>query len=276
MNRLGVSYPKNCIRCSQLFSASCAIQRTCQACRKCLRCSKDLAYETRKFCSQKCRARWQYDNCPKTRETLAKNLVRGRAGDHTERNKAISKAHLGKPKPRKPIASGTPYAEERRTIAGRLEYRIWRQTVFKRDGWKCVICESRTKLQAHHIRRWKDYPDLRFEVSNGISLCFVCHCNVDEIAMISKFEAWTSSNSQIELSEQEVESLKPIICNCPTCGTLVRRPRSRAKQYKTFYCSRVCQWNSMIKHGNYSRRPEMRMRAMDRSTASEDLGRRRD
>lgn len=59
------------------------------------------------------------------------------------------------------------------------ELNTWRVQVFKRDGFKCVKCGSKNKIQAHHLKRWKDYPDDRFNVGNGQTLCFKCHCKTD-------------------------------------------------------------------------------------------------
>ena len=52
------------------------------------------------------------------------------------------------------------------------EYIKWRKSVFKRDGFRCQMPDCRgKKLEAHHIIRWVDNPLLRYEVSNGITLC---------------------------------------------------------------------------------------------------------
>lgn len=55
--------------------------------------------------------------------------------------------------------------------------KIWRRAVWERDGFRCQIadkeCEGR--IEAHHILRWKDFPDLRFDINNGITLCHRHH-----------------------------------------------------------------------------------------------------
>lgn len=53
--------------------------------------------------------------------------------------------------------------------------RVWRIAVFIRDNHCCQRCDSRRDLRAHHIYPWADYPDLRWTVENGITLCATCH-----------------------------------------------------------------------------------------------------
>jgi hypothetical protein len=55
------------------------------------------------------------------------------------------------------------------------EYIEWRKAVFARDGYVCQECGSKERIQAHHIKGWQKHPLLRFEVSNGATLCFACH-----------------------------------------------------------------------------------------------------
>lgn len=50
----------------------------------------------------------------------------------------------------------------------------WSKAVRERDG-KCVECGETRGLHAHHKKRWKDYPSLRYDVANGITLCQPCH-----------------------------------------------------------------------------------------------------
>jgi 5-methylcytosine-specific restriction endonuclease McrA len=52
----------------------------------------------------------------------------------------------------------------------------WRMSVFHRDDFTCQDCgEKGGCLSAHHIRPWRDYPELRYEINNGITLCKECH-----------------------------------------------------------------------------------------------------
>jgi 5-methylcytosine-specific restriction endonuclease McrA len=56
------------------------------------------------------------------------------------------------------------------------EYYEWRRNVFERDDFTCQICGIRgSKLNAHHIQSFAKFPDLRTDVSNGVTLCSSCH-----------------------------------------------------------------------------------------------------
>lgn len=58
-----------------------------------------------------------------------------------------------------------------------IDYKIWKYKVFERDENKCVICGSKDRLHAHHIKCYYDYPELRFCVDNGKCLCISCHAS---------------------------------------------------------------------------------------------------
>ena len=56
------------------------------------------------------------------------------------------------------------------------EYREWRDAVFKRDMYACQRCgKIGVRLNAHHIKPWAKYEELRFDVNNGLTLCEGCH-----------------------------------------------------------------------------------------------------
>lgn len=60
-------------------------------------------------------------------------------------------------------------------------YKEWRIAVFKRDRYTCIKCNAKNgngkaiKFHAHHIKSFSDYPELRFEISNGLTYCKDCH-----------------------------------------------------------------------------------------------------
>lgn len=55
------------------------------------------------------------------------------------------------------------------------KYRQWRSEVIERDGHRCTKCGCTENLVAHHIKPFALYPLLRFEISNGTTLCDDCH-----------------------------------------------------------------------------------------------------
>lgn len=55
-------------------------------------------------------------------------------------------------------------------------YRAWRTAVFQRDDWTCQECGARgVKIHADHIKPWATFPDLRYQLTNGRTLCVPCH-----------------------------------------------------------------------------------------------------
>ena len=54
-----------------------------------------------------------------------------------------------------------------------------RSRMLRRDGYTCVICKRygrhRPATIVHHIKSLEDYPELRFDPNNLMSVCMDCH-----------------------------------------------------------------------------------------------------
>lgn len=55
----------------------------------------------------------------------------------------------------------------------------WANVIKNRDK-SCKKCNSIVNLQSHHIKSYSKYPELRFDLENGILLCNICHAKEHE------------------------------------------------------------------------------------------------
>lgn len=92
----------------------------------------------------------------------------------TETKEKIRMAHLGE--------KNYQWIKDRTKIKKQHERnnpndKQWKYAVYKRDSFKCKMLneDCNGRLEAHHILPWRDYPELRTEVNNGITLCKYHH-----------------------------------------------------------------------------------------------------
>lgn len=70
---------------------------------------------------------------------------------------------------------------EREKIRNSFELKEWRKNVLKRDRFTCKMpsCgQVGGNLEVHHIKKFSKYPELRYEINNGITLCKKCHKSI--------------------------------------------------------------------------------------------------
>ena len=61
---------------------------------------------------------------------------------------------------------------------GRFRREIQKK-VYERDNYTCQICGIKSKdMQVDHIKSWKNYPELRFDLNNCRTLCSKCHYKI--------------------------------------------------------------------------------------------------
>lgn len=98
---------------------------------------------------------------------------------HTEEAKArmrvINRANAKRGEASCHWKGGTGTARHREMVGWR--YKEWRRAVFQRDAHTCRRCGAgwRTWIHADHVVAWADDPSLRYDVANGLTLCYRCH-----------------------------------------------------------------------------------------------------
>lgn len=74
---------------------------------------------------------------------------------------------------------------EKELIRNSMRYKEWRRSVFERDNYTCVNCGTKSgvgrsvTLNADHIKPFTSFPELRFAIDNGRTLCVPCHRKTD-------------------------------------------------------------------------------------------------
>lgn len=94
---------------------------------------------------------------------------------HIAWNKGLRGIHVGDKNPC--WRGGIPFRKKSDRAYDDSAFMEWRKQIKDRDGWKCRIanldCDG--QLEAHHILSWRDFPELRYKVNNGITLCRAHH-----------------------------------------------------------------------------------------------------
>jgi endogenous inhibitor of DNA gyrase (YacG/DUF329 family) len=187
----------------------------------------------RKYCSRACHAKAQENKyvgtckiCGKT-YNRPKSQVKWRGSNYCSTECQNIGASQKKGEHSTNWKGGT--SDIKRRIRASCEWRSWRKKVFERDNYTCQICGARNskdsnviiKLHPHHIKSFAEYPELRFDVNNGQTLCSLCHYKLHG-----------------NLNKGHVRILKykltPKIC--PGCGGLFL-----AKSDRHYICSHKCQ-----------------------------------
>lgn len=131
-----------------------------------------------KFCSMKCMSKRQIPESRRKQisETLKRKGIKppSRLGIPIteEAKKLLSIAHSGSNHYNWQGGITPVNLKIRRS----MKYRNWRKGVFERDDFTCQICFKKgSYLHADHIKAFAIYPELRFELLNGRTLCVPCH-----------------------------------------------------------------------------------------------------
>ena len=73
--------------------------------------------------------------------------------------------------------NGNPRRKQRRG-----QHASWAKKVFSRDKATCQVCGiNGVEMHAHHIKSFREHPESRFDVANGLTVCFKCHWDIHTI-----------------------------------------------------------------------------------------------
>jgi hypothetical protein len=166
---------KNCLVCNNIFYKR-----------------KNLGigvWSKQKYCSIKCSGIAQLNIPKKTKHT-------------EEFKKAVSLRHKGKitsPETRRKMSVSSKGSKSFLWKGGIssdyhlqrscVESKLWREAVIRRDNSTCIWClkksgwdkdeKIKVVLHADHIKPFLNYPELRFAIDNGRTLCAECHRKTD-------------------------------------------------------------------------------------------------
>lgn len=127
------------------------------------------------FCSKSC-----YDRAQKRRIRLVCPVCDGEFGVRPSEVKKYKCCSLICTQQNRKGANNANWqggiAKSRRPEMSTAQYKNWRKAVFERDDYTCIDCGKRGgTIEADHSKRWVDSPELRYDVSNGVTRCRLCH-----------------------------------------------------------------------------------------------------
>ena len=67
------------------------------------------------------------------------------------------------------------YHRQSAAVIKSKRWRALRIQALRRDGFACIQCGARGRLEVDHIRPVRDAPDQAYDLNNLQTLCRVCH-----------------------------------------------------------------------------------------------------
>lgn len=174
----GVKTAKFCCKKCSSENKKQRIIKICECCNSPFEVTSDWGKD-RKYCSFECKSKdrksklveLKCDNCSKVFNRKESKIKRAtKIGSN--HNFCCHKCHnqyLNKNKIR-------PINKNKNAGLKRLLLQ-WSKKIKERDEYTCQLCGLFDKiwLQAHHIKSKSKFPELMFNLNNGITLCLECH-----------------------------------------------------------------------------------------------------
>lgn len=135
------------------------------------------------------------------------------------------------------------------------EFYTWADAVKARDGMRCMKCGATdVEVQAHHIKSWNLFPELRYDVSNGVTVCAPCHWRIHATAenenLVNSVDPLTGGaegNTEPSFGRNPVEGVttrgrvyRRWFGECACCKKPLSKTWSDVKGHANVFCSKSC------------------------------------
>lgn len=221
------STSKTCEKCGKPTpSLTCMNKPTkspyCLSCRHSIRASKSRGGHMCQSCGKKFAGEKHHRicqdcmnikiACPQCKNEMSKYRVSGKQRKYCSMPCVVHSMTFDKLSERSRKRNVTLWSGyERKTSANKAarktrQYKEWREAVYKRDNYTCQECGAKSGngktivLHPHHIQPFATFPELRYEVSNGITLCDVCHRKRHNHIFIGKTRKHPKSQMRLPFS----------------------------------------------------------------------------
>lgn len=242
--------------------------------------------ESAKFCSYKCRGKIQAVRQrgmmnPKYRANVVRQKVCGGCGEtfrhrHGQpvvsflRQKFCTKSCADKHGFRFQGETHPNYKPDSRRKNRRGKHGAWARAVISRDHATCQRCGvTGVELHAHHIKSFAEFPALRWELSNGLTLCHHCHwlehtvVNAKAVNSVDAVTGNADGNTEPSIGRKPVEGVttsgrayRRFEGHCEECGVFVSKQWNRVTNVKHVYCSSRCSGIAIRKRLGPVRKPK--------------------
>lgn len=101
----------------------------------------------------------------------------------------------------------------RKVLEDRLDY-LWSKLIRTRDGFMCQKCGSLSKKVSAHHAFGRRHRAVRWDIFNGVSLCYACHihwAHRDPAGFTEWFVEFVGEDQYARLAEAHNDVYKPTI-----------------------------------------------------------------
>ena len=191
----------------------CLISKPCEQCGNTFEAKRKYI----RFCSNSCSAQWRVKTFPPSATCFKAGESSWNTG--TSNSGMNGKSHSRETKDKMRESQIGELSASWKGGLTEINYRIrrsqqyadWRKSVFEAGKYTCQHCGAksvagkRVRLEADHIKPFAAFPELRFEVSNGRTLCAPCHRKTDTWGVTTGKQA-THAATGATFAEVEADS----------------------------------------------------------------------